>query len=352
MSDPSAIRTPPTAGGFLALLLRRVGTVPVVLLGFGIIVTVIFGELPGEGRYSAVLQDGCHAPAFAALASIMFTLLSRSGTLNAAAGSGQQRSIARLALIQAIAVIVAMLSLGAATEILQGALGRDEEVDDVISDVVGASGVAALWLYATLRGNSRASARLARIATLLACAALAGFWAAPLARCGLAYWARDAQFPVLAQFRSQRDTYFVSGDPAPPSIVRIQQRLAAENPSAGALRVALDAGRWPGMTLTEPVPDWRGFRELSLDLGNPGMAALPLRLRVNDRAHNGAFDDRFNTEILMAPLARTTFHFPLDRIANSPRMRRMDMSRMAQLILFRDGSAPGQAVLIYRIWLQ
>jgi hypothetical protein len=345
-----ATHAPRAAGGVLAIALRRLDTTALVLMGVAIVATVVFGELPGESKYWGVLQNGCHAPAFATLALIMAALISRRGRSPVAAGSPQTRAVIRTALLQAVAVVAVMLLLGSATEILQGMLGRDEEFDDVVSDVVGASGAAALWLYATLRGNSHPGARLGRIGALLACAALAAYWAAPLVRCGLGYWARDAHFPVLAQFQTQRDLYFVATGPAPPKIVPIQQSAAAAVSSA--LLVTLESGRWPGLTLTEPVADWRGFREISLDLGNPGTAVLPLRLRISDRAHNGAFDDRFNTRLLLPPLARTTFRIPLEQIATSPRTRRMDLDRVAELILFRDGGAAGQAVLVHRIWLQ
>jgi hypothetical protein len=79
---------------------------------------------------------------------------------------------------------------------------------------------------------------------------------------------------------------------------------------------------------------------------------LPLRFRVNDRAHRGAADDRFNTDLLVPAGARTTFRFPLEQIARSPRTRRMDMSRITQVILFRSGGAPDQVVRLYRIWLE
>jgi hypothetical protein len=47
-----------------------------------------------------------------------------------------------------------------------------------------------------------------------------------------------------------------------------------------------------------------------------------------------------------------TFHVALEQIAASPRTRRMDLSRMAQIMIFHAGDAPGQAVLVHRIWLQ
>jgi hypothetical protein len=308
------------------VLAGRTGVHARLLLATAIVLTVIFGELPGEGRYVGVLQDSCHAPAFAALALIALTLL-------------QPRRLAYV-----ILVVVGLTVVGAATEIIQGLIGRDREFDDVVSDCVGASGMASLWLYATWRGTNR-GARLRRSAAVLVCLALAAYWATPLMRCGLGYWARDARFPVLAEFESTRDLYFVVTDPAPPRLVPVQQQELA-------LRVALDAGRWPGLTLTEPVADWRGWHELLLDLENPGSAPLALRLRISDRTHSGDFADRFNSDVALAPLSRATVRFAVEAIAAAPHGRRMDMTRVAQLMLFRAGAAPGEAVLVHRIWLQ
>lgn len=350
MNDHPASAARPGPGGDLARLLRRIHAAPLVLVAIAIVLTVVFGDLPGEGRYAAVLQDSCHTPAFAALSLIVFTLLTRRGQRHANSGARRMRGSARVAVMQSLTVVVVMLFVGIATELWQGLVGRDAEINDAVSDVVGAGVMASIWVYATLRGPSTPGARLGRLAALLLCTALVAYWLTPITRCGLAYWTRDSRFPVLAQFQSPRDLYFVSGGPPPPAIVRIQQGATADGPPS-ALRVAFDRGAWPGMTLSEPVPDWRGFQELLLELSNPGTAELPLRLRISDRAHNGAFDDRFNTRIALAPLSRTTLHIPLDSIAHGPRARSMDMSRIAELILFRDGAAPGQAVLVHRIWL-
>jgi hypothetical protein len=291
----------------------------------GIVLTVVFGDLPGTGHYIAVLQDACHAPAFFTLALILLVLLGRS-----AATRG------RSLLWRATLVLPTLLLIGIGTELWQSQIGRDAEVTDVISDLIGAGAGTSFWWYGHLRDRSDGPARLHRAAALLICLALGALWLTPVVRCGLAYWRRDAQFPVLAQFHSPLDQYFITGG--------IQQQAA--------LRVPLERGEWPGMTLEEPVADWRGLHELLLDLGNPSQAALPLGLRINDRSHTGAYEDRFNTHFQLPPLVRTTLHIPLDQVARAPRGRPMDMSHIKQLILFGSGGTTGRAVLVYRIWLQ
>jgi hypothetical protein len=305
--------------------LRRFGTAPLWIAAAVIILTVIFGDLPGESLYAAVLQNACHAPAFAVLALITLALLT-PGIRNAA--------------VRAPVTVGAMLLVGAATEGVQSLFGRDAELEDVVNDVAGALGAVGLWLYLHWRGRTDARARVARIAALVLCLAAAVYWLAPLAQCARAYWDRHAEFPVLAQFKSGRDLSFISSSGGDAHIVD------------SALQVDLDSGRWPGVTLSEPAPDWTGYRTLAVELGNPGSVALPLRFRVNDRAHRGVTDDRFNMDVLLPPGVRTTLHIPLEDIARSPRTRRMDMSTISQLTLFRDGGAPGQVLRLYRIWLE
>jgi hypothetical protein len=317
--------------------LRRFGSAPLWIAAAAIVLTVIFGDLPGEGRYVAVLQNSCHAPAFAALTLITLTLLRRSR-----AGSAP---------VEAAIAVGAMLAVGVATEGAQSLLGRDAELEDVISDVVGSLGAAGLGLYAQWRGRLDAGARIGRIAALALCVAAVGYWLDPLAECARAYGDRYAQFPILAQFRSRRDLYFVESSGTDTRIVAIGHEPGGSKP-ATALQAVLDSGPWPGFTLSELTPDWRGYHVLNVDVSNPGSIELPLRLRVNDRAHRGESDDRFNMDLLLASKARTTVRIPLENIAGSPRTRRMDMSEVTQLILFRDGGARGQVVRLHRVWLE
>jgi hypothetical protein len=298
-----------------------------------IVLTVVFGNLPGRGRLSAVLQDSCHAPAFAALALIGFLLLARRNALR----SGSLRAL----LLRCLSVITLAVVLGAATEGLQWLLGRDADPEDVVSDFTGATGMAALWLYVHLRSRG-GSPTVARGICLLVCLAALLWWAGPLAECARAYWNRYRQFPVLAQFRAERDLYFVTSSGS-------QTRIVAP----GGLFLRLDSGAWPGLTLSEPMPDWRGYRTLLLDLGNPDDRPLPLQLRIDDgRPNTGRAENRFNTSLSLAPRVRATLRVPLQDIARGPRTRALDLGDIVQLILFRDGGAAGQELLVYGIALQ
>ena len=316
--------------------------------GIVIVFTVVFGDLPGEGKYSGVLQDSCHAPAFAALSLITLTLLARLRRRRNTEAVAQTNSSGRVLLVQGALTVGAMCLLGCATELLQGLIGRDAELDDVMSDVAGSLGATGVWSYLQLRSAGRA-ARNGRILAVLLCVGVFAYWVAPLLKCAGAYWHRNAQFPVLAEFQAPRDLYFLDRGGLETRLVAADSRPGA---AASALQVTLDAGRWPGIALLEPVPDWHGYSALALALDNPGAAALTLHLRVNDHQHDGTFDDRFNTSLVLPPHAQMIYKFPLHQIEGAPRARRMDLRRIATLILFHDGGAPGQVFLVRRVWLE
>ena len=55
-----------------------------------------------------------------------------------------------------------------------------------------------------------------------------------------------------------------------------------------SLRVHLDEGRrWPGVTLHEPLPDWRPYSKLQFDIAYPGVKPLQLHVRVVAEHDNG-----------------------------------------------------------------
>jgi hypothetical protein len=253
-------------------------------------------------------------------------------------------------LMQDAAVVLLMLVLGVTTELVQGLLGRDAELDDVVSDVVGSLGASGVWILLQLRTSRERAARAGRLVAVLVCIATFGYWIHPIVTCAAAYWQRAARFPVLAQFNSQRDFYFLRSGGAEFRIVTTPGSTGGAADTG--LDVDLDHGRWPGITLFEPAPDWLGYRTLAIDLSNPGSRTLALHVRVNDRAHNDEFDDRFNDSLSLAPGMRTTYRISLEKIASSPHGRRMDMGRVAAIILFHDGSAPGEVLRLQRIWLE
>lgn len=278
----------------------------------------LFAALPSRPIILAVLNDAAHAPVFALLALVLLRLLgSRTGWSRTA----------RLSAAFALAV-----AIGAAVEGLQSLIGRDAEWSDLAMDALGAA--AAIGLAMAVAGR-----RWQGGAIFLTAAAFA-LW--PLAEAGLAYRERQRQFPVVVDFDSRFDWYFL----------RSQGAAVSAGPGCAEFRVT--GSRWPGLAHLEPQPDWRDRTSLVVDIANPGRNALHLTLRVHDAAHDNRVEDRFNTTFELAPGARQRISVPLAEVAAAPAARELDLSRVAGLILFSGDADPAAdaGFCLFRIWLE
>ena len=143
---------------------------------------------------------------------------------------------------------------------------------------------------------------------------------------------------------------------APDATSRRFARLLPDRelPAAGSptITVPLDRGRWSGLSLDEPFPDWRGQRALALDVANSGAQSLALNLRVHDSRHDGRHEARFNQAIVLSPGERRVLKVPVTAIAAGPRDRALRLEAIDAVILFHDGPLPGGRFELARIWLE
>jgi hypothetical protein len=242
------------------------------------------------------------------------------------------------------AAFAVTVGLGVVTEIAQIFTHRDPAVTDVLRDAIGAAiGLAAdAWI---VRQGSHSN-----VAGLLS---LLGLFIiiAPLAWCAAAYANRDLKFPVIAEFNSPLDLYFVSHNdyglrrvPAP--------KLWARTRDETVLEVPLGDEPWPGVALEEPYPNWRGKSAFAIDITNPNRTEAAVTVRVEDKKHNQQYADRFNQEFTLPPQSRTVVRIPLADIESAPAGRRMDMSRIAHVGIFISRQPAPTQFLLNRLWLE
>jgi hypothetical protein len=222
-----------------------------------------------------------------------------------------------------------------------------------MTDTAGAAAGLALWLlWIRPRRHAAAAggrdARWTLIAILLAAVTFVAW--RPL-QAAAAYAQRVAQFPVLAQFERERDLYFVTTDGTATGLAGLPapwSRRAGER----ALHLAFDAAHPPSVQLVEPSPDWRGYSVVAADLTNPGDTEIRLVFRILDATHDWSHADRFNLPLVVPPRTRTTVRVALGAVESAPASRRMDMARIANVMLFgRDNPAAGELYLS-RLWLE
>ena len=100
-----------------------------------------------------------------------------------------------------------------------------------------------------------------------------------------------------------------------------------------SLKVTLDPGEYPGISMDYLQNDWRGYRNLSFDTFVEGYAHLEITVRVNDRKHNDEYTDRFNKSFNLLPGSN---HITIDLkdIMKAPKGRKMDMADITNICIF------------------
>jgi VanZ family protein len=297
---------------------------------------VVFVELPARPYLLHLVQKLGHPGVFGLISILVLALQLRPGV--------QGRPWREYAIALATAI-----TIGAATEVGQVFTHRDPAVRDVGLDTLGA--LCALSLSAAFDRRVWGD-RANGFAVHLACAALGlaigiGLLV-PFGYGVLAYAKRAYNFPVLLKADTVLDRYFVA-----------RGHFTAETvPADGTdgprqvLRVLLSQRRYDGISIFEPSPDWRGFKELEIAVENPGTQPLELTVRIDDRLHNGSFDDRYNGAFRVAAGARRLIEIPLADIEAAPRGRRFDLEHVGFIAIFRADAGAPEAFLLERMALR
>lgn len=302
------------------------------LLLRGLIITLpalaLFARMPSHPSILGVLNNAAHAPVFGVLAVAYFHLLLYHPAL--------------FSWRRYLAAFVLAVATGGVVELIQPMLGRGAEITDLVNDALGA--IAALGVLAFIRSRKTLALLMAALAVVPV------GW--PVVDAAVASVIRAREFPVLLGGDPWPDRYFIRarGVEILRAEIPMPWRRVGDPPS---LLVRTIGTRWPGVTHSEPYPDWRGRSKLMIDLTNPELQPLALTLRVHDRIHDNRAVDRFNLNLVLAASRRQTIVIPLEDIEQAPADRRIDLSRMAGLIIFGNGDPAmiGRQYYITRIWL-
>jgi hypothetical protein len=295
-----------------------------------LLAAVVFAPVPGNTRWITTLHDTAHAPIFGCLAVLSLFLVRAWRRFRSA--STPRQYLAALALTTL---------LGVATEVAQLVTGRDASLADIGRDVLGAA--AFLVLYATFKKQTS----LGIVSAVLLFVILG----APLARAALEYRAREQRFPVLADFSRQLDPYFLGQNRAEVDLLPMPQQWAASKDET-TLRVLFAREPYPGIEISEPAADWREYSTLALDLTNPTEVEVRVVLWVSDAQHDYEYADRLNKVLRVPPHTRSVVRVPVTEVENAPATRRMDLSRMANIAVFRAEPGDGRELYISRVWLE
>jgi len=293
---------------------------------FALSVTVLialFGRLPGETLLWRELQNTAHVPLFG------FVAVATLGSLRELVPMFRDRPV-----IGYLVAAVAALALGLLTEYGQMLTHREPSISDVMRDLAGI--ITGLGIYAAIDSRMEAvwrrQGRGLRALTVTLCCFVLAISLFPLARLAASYLERNAAFPVIVDFRESWSRVFVECTSAVLTKLSTGEQLSPVT-NRETTRLDLTPGRYPGVSVIEPYPDWRSFAYLTFVIYSPQRQPLGLVLRIHDASHDQAHSDRFNRRLEIRP-GENRFRIPLAEVENAPVGRHMDMSRIAGIALF------------------
>ena len=277
----------------------------------------------GQTELAKALSDACHGPLFALVAISSLSHLAKT-----------RSSAENTSLLYFKAFLIAVL-LGILGEIAQYLFTttRYAQAKDVLTDTLGA--------FAGLTWLAQSDSRLGIKSHLkkwlvIATAASIGLIIFPVASSSTFYLQRWQQLPELISLDSVAGYHFLRAGNSTATLSSIPTAWNRA-PNETALLISPDhEGRWAGVTLEEPTPNWSAHSYLVLELINPNEIPLALNLRIDDRKHNQEFDDRFNRALNIPMHTRISIKIPLNEIAHGPQARQLNLKDITKLVLFED----------------
>jgi len=173
----------------------------------------------------------------------------------------------------------------------------------------------------------------------------------PLAWTGINYFQRRVQMPELATWRSTSGYHFTHGYNGKiiSAVVPGQWSKADE---AALFVTPGEDGRYAGVSLDEPWPNWDDGIAFELELINPNDRDLELTVRIEDQLHNNEYEDRYNKAFVVPAGQRITQSFSIAEMRDTPATRRMEMDRIHRIVLFQDLQRGKLSYYICRIRLK
>jgi len=219
---------------------------------------------------------------------------------------------------------IIMIFLSVLTECIQMLLpNRYFQLGDILNDTIGAA--VFLWLaYSFLNDLPGLTKVLSRWAVIL----LMMLPAIPIFVAAIDTWNMERNFPVLNSFESYLE---MSRWTQKESMIRRSTLHASEG--GYSLEAALLPGSYPGISMDYLANDWRGYEGMSFDVFLEGPSPLSITVRINDRAHNNEFADRFNKRHQIFP-GWNHISINLDDVRSAPKGRMMNMAEITNFSIF------------------
>ncbi len=238
-----------------------------------------------------------------------------------------------------LVVLLMCLLLGIAIEALQGLLQREASVDDLYRNFFGI--IAGLGLVSLTRQKSLFN----KILMLLFSLAFLLAGSSSFFQISWHTIQRDNVFPVILDFNAGWSGSFVRFNRA-----EMELSPGKAGDKSRLFRIRFDTGRFPGVSIIEPAPDWSAYRYLRFKVASGSENDTDLILRIHDKSHDQNYQDRFNKKLIIHP-GLNDIVIPLAQIEKGPVNRDLDLTNITGLILFLSKVEKSQLLEISNIYL-
>lgn len=215
---------------------------------------------------------------------------------------------------------------GGLIELIQSAVGRDGNWDDLLRDLIAAWFA---WLWLLRAGDwARVWVRICGwAARALVTAALVVNLSAVFEESWY-YLRAQHEFPLLLGFESAIDTHGLNRE-------MLRTREYHTQGDYG-LQIKLSTKLYSGIKFSRLMRDWRSFNHLRVDIYNADAQPFMMSIRVHDIYHKRSdwdASDRFNRSFVLNP-GWNYLQFSLADIAAAPAKRTMDMANISWVEIF------------------
>jgi len=242
-----------------------------------------------------------------------------------------------------VVVVITTLAVGELIEIVQGWIGRDDELQDVWDSGVGAFMAIAFCSIQVSRLAYRSRIAWRALALIVLVVVPWSIWSSLADEVML-----RRQFPILCDFSTP---FELSRWHADKASMQLQKGKGTER---DYLSVKFRPARYSTISLKYFYPDWRGYQHIVLDMTNPESSDLHIIVRMHDRLHKQhryALNDRFNRALTLKP-GRQQISIAITDVENAPASRKMDLRHMEDISLFTMHSSSYHYLDIHKIYLE
>jgi len=214
---------------------------------------------------------------------------------------------------------------GIAIEIVQPFFGREASFTDITYNLIGiASGIV---IFTAFHQQSRQ-----RLLSLAGFVILLGLTLFRPVYDAYVVLKRDQAQPYLLGFENAYEKML--WQPSPGAHISVVEAPVEWKSNTGqTAKISFLSGNYPGLSIPEIYPDWRGYTQLVFEVFSPEDTPVTITVRINDLAHNNKHHDRFNRQLTVKP-GKNRYVLPLSEVKNAPQGRQLNIEQVAQVILF------------------